>query len=158
MKRQGYIGRHARVPTEDERIQVGTVWLQPIDEILEYWTSIEDGIVEDEKGYSSTWETILDIKRGDGHYEELSETIQENGFTQPTVAWYDEREDGHYPRYGNGNHRLAIAIDLGLTHIPMILCEEYMGSPFQEDDSPQDGEFGTWTLDELSQNRMEVAA
>lgn len=66
------------------------------------------------------WEQLLNQKRGDDHYQDLSDEIKANGFTKRPPCWaggWKNPDDSLI--YGDGNHRLAVAIDLGMTIIPM---------------------------------------
>lgn len=78
------------------------------------------------KHYGRTWQELLADKRSDSHYPDVVQSIRENGWVRPvTVQIEDEQADidGNVVpagfRYGDGHHRLAAAIDLGFTHIPV---------------------------------------
>lgn len=99
----------------EESVQVGDVWLQPIDEILTRWSSTDGGSPEpsyyDEE--VTCWDEILDEKRDDSHYPDVVASLRERGWVRPATCW-------GYPWemvYGDGHHRLAAAIDLGHSEV-----------------------------------------
>lgn len=95
---------------------VGDVWMQSIEEILNEWTSVDGGEPGD-------WAWLLDEKRTDDHYPQVLASIRDKGFTRPVTCDQTEWADGDVcMNYGDGHHRLAVAIDLGMTHIPMVKC------------------------------------
>lgn len=69
------------------------------------------------------WEASLTGKRDDDHYEDVLNSIREHGFLRPLTAW--KREDGRLG-FGDGHHRLAAAIDLGLTTVPVKVYERHL--------------------------------
>ena len=110
-----------------EGATIGAVWMQPIEEIFG-WHSIElavpqsewDEASKNEQRWLRRWDDVLTEKRDDMHYEGVVESLRSNGWVRPvTVQW---EEDEECLKYGDGHHRLAAAIDLGMTHIPVQLA------------------------------------
>lgn len=103
----------------------GDCWWQDVDEILTSWTSCDGGDPEPCLGIRhpehSNWECLLENKRQDFGYSALRRRLMADGFTEPlevsppgpTNTWH----------FGNGHHRLAIAIELGYTHVPVHWCD-----------------------------------
>lgn len=98
--------------------QEGDVWEQSIEELLNEWQS-GDGC------RPGKWESVLAGKRMDPWYREVLESVRLRGFTRPLTCWLPEDECCEWcPAagqmcFGDGHHRLAAAIDLGLTHVPL---------------------------------------
>lgn len=65
------------------------------------------------------WEERLNDKRMDRHYDDVVESIKRWGFIRPLTA--REGKDGML-HFGDGHHRLAAAIDLGMTFVPVKVC------------------------------------
>lgn len=61
-----------------------------------------------------TVDTVLDRKRDDEHYDALVQVLQRDGFTRPIHIHPTEQ------KVTDGHHRIAAALDLGLTAIPAI--------------------------------------
>ena len=78
----------------------------------EYWY---DNYVDSR---ATLWDCVLDMKRNDDHYGDVVDSIAANGFVRPVTAWYKLGE----LYFGDGHHRLAAAIDLGITTIPVEIC------------------------------------
>jgi len=128
-----------------EVIERGMIWWEPIADIMDmesidhaYPQKLYDALPENEKRWHRTWPALLDSKRGDEHYEDVVESIKMHGFVRPvTVQWTD---GGDEIQYGDGHHRLAAAIDLGMSHILV----QMVGNAWDEavsDDS------GSWDRD-----------
>jgi hypothetical protein len=79
------------------------------------------------------WEWVLDYKRRDHWFDDLKTEITHNGFTKPLTAIYEYGK----LRFGDGHHRLAIAIDLGLETVPVKVYDSWHSA--RADDS---GEWG----------------
>lgn len=99
------------------------------------------------------WWGIFSAKVSAGHFDNLVDEIQENGFGMPIVLC-DRYSDGRY-HIGNGHHRLCAAILLGLWRIPVILSEgEDRDAFMQPNDSMDDynrpidyaGTYEYWTM------------
>lgn len=69
---------------------------------------------------SRAWKNLLETKREDYHYDDVVASIEEHGFTRPLTAW---RHEMGYLQFGDGHHRLAAAIDLGMTTVPVKVYE-----------------------------------
>lgn len=77
------------------------------------------------------WKAVLEIKRADDHYGVLRDWIAEVGINRdtPLTAIEDADEDGNPVLVlRDGHHRLAAAIDLGMTTVPVLVCESFLGS------------------------------
>lgn len=64
------------------------------------------------------FEVTLEIKRSDEGYDRIVESLREHGFTVPCTVQIADR--GYI--FGDGHHRLAAAIDLGIEYIPVQAC------------------------------------
>lgn len=84
----------------------------PVEEILGSWGSV-DGEWNPEH---NDWDSLLDEKRDDWQYEAVVESLRANGFLRPNTFTVT---DGHRV-HCDGHHRLAAAIDCGVTHIPYV--------------------------------------
>lgn len=132
-----------------EKIREGDIWLEPIEAI--FTTNSCDGgrpddsvhtvadamrewTDEDEDHYYSyDWRALLHRKRMDENYSDVKDSIARWGFVRPvTVAI----EVGNKIEYGDGHHRLAAAIELGFTHVPV---EAYDGYNISDDSGAWDG-------------------
>lgn len=91
--------------------EVGTVIDWDIAEIME-----RDSL--DLDFYKGDWELMLTHKRGDSHYEDVKESIKRWGFVRPLTSYVDNNE----LQFGDGHHRLAAAIELGMTSVPVEVC------------------------------------
>jgi hypothetical protein len=80
-----------------------------------YCDADEDEYEYKEPSLPEIWDAILDIKRQDNHYEDLKEYIREVGFTQPVRV--RKMKAGYF--LIDGHHRIAVAIDLGISCIPV---------------------------------------
>lgn len=120
-------------------IKPGDVWLEPIEEILKR-DSIDGGYEGD------GWDWLLDAKRDDHYYSDILASIEEFGFLRPMTCAIEM--DGEDYSFGDGHHRLAAAIDLGLTHVPL---EAYGYYAFVIEDS------GDWRYgDEIPRENKEI--
>lgn len=73
--------------------------------------------------FGDTLANNADRKRRDYAYDELLDSIREDGFMDPVYVGdgeYDEMECYHNSLHGlgNGHHRVVAAFDLGYTHLP----------------------------------------
>jgi hypothetical protein len=78
------------------------------------------------------WLMLLESKRLDEQYQGVKTSLEQVGFVVPT-SFYGEDDN---LIHGNGHHRLAAAIELGYTHIPMVRVtdtSEIMGPQWSED-------------------------
>lgn len=100
---------------------VGDVWLQYIPTILRSWRSIDiDQDIKD-LGYLE-WMVYLNEIRGDDHYEDVKDSLLTKGWVRPLTCDLSEWPDTKQKcwQFGDGHHRLAVAIDLGATHVPIL--------------------------------------
>lgn len=91
--------------------------LVPIADILKMrtWDMRTD---KRERMYScSRVSQTLPTKRRDGGYTKLRTDIEQHGFRHPLFFEFSRSADESF--LSNGHHRLAVAIDLGLTHVPV---------------------------------------
>ena len=56
---------------------------------------------------------VLATKRASGHYSELLDEVRANGMELPIMI----REFRGNPWLTDGHHRVAVAVDLGMTHL-----------------------------------------
>lgn len=104
----------------------GDIWHQPIEEILGEWNSTDGAVADsdwcaDEETEGFTWDDLLEEKRQDSHYDDVVNSLAENGFVRPVTCW--QRDFAGRFTYGDGHHRLAAAIDLGMTHVLVQMCK-----------------------------------
>lgn len=74
---------------------------------------------------ATAWELLLSEKRSDDHYDDVVDTISTDGFTKELTAW----PNGGELVFGDGHHRLAAAIDLGMSTVPVRIHEEFSVEP-----------------------------
>lgn len=60
------------------------------------------------------WEVILSEKRRDENFDDITESVELNGILFPFSV------DLSNKRFGDGHHRLAACIDLGITEVPVF--------------------------------------
>lgn len=72
---------------------------------------------------AESWGSSLARKRMDGHYEDVLESIRTRGFLRPLTAWPNDSEG--QLQFGDGHHRLAAAIDLGMTTVPVKVYDGF---------------------------------
>jgi hypothetical protein len=99
----------------------------------------EDGEILDisiQENLAILWEACLDRKRNAEHYVDVFASIQENGFIRPLTAyvrhpsqWSYDAGQPPYLRFGDGHHRLAAAIELGMTTVPVMVCPKFTVQP-----------------------------
>lgn len=80
------------------------------------------------------WDILLADKRNDEDYPLIRASIERWGFIRPLTAYYDE---SGALAFGDGHHRLAAAIDLGLTSVPVRI---YEGTAIAEDSGAWDSD------------------
>lgn len=102
-------------------LKPGDIWDQSIDEILTSWHSVDGA------GQYCTWSEKLAMKRNHGHYEDLKQSLVANGFIRPVTVRTNQYSGNEDLMYGDGHHRLAAAIDLGMTHIPVEFVGDNRG-------------------------------
>lgn len=68
------------------------------------------------------WATLLDEKRHDWQYDHVVDSLRDRGFLRPNTFFVNEKGR---KVHGDGHHRLAAAIDLGVTHLPYELRQGY---------------------------------
>lgn len=100
--------------TNDYSVTDTSVSILPIEEILNYDSCDSDGVWVEGTGTVSysVW-TILAEKREDPWYPALVEKIRAEGFTGGIRI----HPDGNEVR--DGHHRIAAAIDLGYSFVPV---------------------------------------
>lgn len=102
---------------------IESLFREEIDEAHSYgmsWGEIHDEIYDLEPTVAEVWEWMLDKKRDDEHYDDVLHSIRHNGFTRPLTASIEYDTDGSpYLKFGDGHHRLAAAIDLGMKSVPV---------------------------------------
>lgn len=116
-----------RPKTDNIRAEVPWEWV-PVELILTL-ESVDFGGLDDESeftngayGWGGLTEANLDKKRSDDGYEEMLNSVAVEGFYDPIMIHKPVAGDNSYTdswTMGNGHHRLAIAIDLGFTHVPV---------------------------------------
>lgn len=97
-------------------------------------------------GTADGWWRILANKVSHAHFDNIVESIQNDGFTMPIVLV--ERDADEYT-IGNGHHRLCAAILLGINAIPVVITEgDYWAFEDSHDEEWNPGErsFDTWGL------------
>jgi len=77
--------------------------------------------------------------------QELVDDIKRNGITEPIVVEYDNESDSYYVK--NGNHRAAIAKELGIKEVPTIVAEykETNNEAISPTNTPADGNIQSGT-------------
>lgn len=88
------------------------VYLVPVDYILSDFDSVDDNSDSIEDDDFLTLSEVLDDKRNTPQYGSVLASIATNGFTQSLAC-------SHTNRLLDGHHRLAAAIDLGYTKVPV---------------------------------------
>lgn len=82
------------------------------------------------EGQISTVRETLDLKRADPEYPDLLDSIRHHGIYLPVLAYGRTLH--------NGGHRIAAAVDLGLTEIPICNDSEIGWGDDWPDDSVLD--------------------
>ena len=96
--------------------------LEPIREDRVYWWAISQ-ITQRKSSdvqFQDTWDQwgpCLDGKRQDYHYPDVVKSIQDHGFIRPLNA---DTEYGEL-RLSDGHHRLAVAIDMQMEAVPVLV-------------------------------------
>ena len=87
------------------------------------WVPIET--IDRMKEYDRADPTQAEISPEDArqNIDELKESIKAKGFEEPLILEYSPRDRHAY--LGEGNHRLAAAKELGLTHVPVTAFKNY---------------------------------
>lgn len=106
---------------EIETFIVGRVYMMAVEDLLRhasgdlshYYGEYEPGSAE----YMARFERMLDSKRRDYDYQKIVDSIKEFGYVVSLNMYWDKR----YKRFvlSDGHHRLAAAIDLGITVVPV---------------------------------------
>lgn len=122
-------------------IEDGMIWLEPIENILTKSScdgaspSIAEEEDDEENYWEMPWKRLLSNKRRDYCYDSVLTSLSEYGFVRPVTVSIDAWDNTDY-EYGDGHHRLAAAIDLGFTHVPV---EAYSGYNISDDSGVWDG-------------------
>jgi hypothetical protein len=95
----------------------------------------------DDAPIQDAWDACLETKRQDDHYPDIVDSIRAFGFIRPLTA----RLVDSNLEFGDGHHRLAAAIDLGLTTVPVKVFRDWAvakdsGSWYTEDPIPTESE------------------
>jgi hypothetical protein len=99
--------------------RVGTTVLWLVEDILQHRSMDNTCYGRHDAPIEEKWELCLDSKRMAYNYGDIIESIQSNGFVRPlTSAWLDWLESWEF---GDGHHRLAAAIDLGIEAVPVAI-------------------------------------
>jgi hypothetical protein len=69
-----------------------------------------------------SWASVLEDKRDEYDYDQTVRSLETYGFVRPVTA---QAIGGNDYKYGDGHHRLAAAIDLGWTHVPIEAFHGY---------------------------------
>lgn len=83
-------------------------------------TAYSERLWEASIGETSLLERVFDVKRQDENYEDVVDSLRAYGFARPIMI--GPSKDGW--QLGDGNHRMAAAIDLGFTHVPARWSED----------------------------------
>lgn len=113
--------------------KVGDIWLQYVPTILRYWGSCDIGHQDQGRpSYRDIWMDHLEVMREDEQYEEVKESLIRKGWARPLTCiaqtdwWSSNHErDANRMIYGDGHHRLAAAIELGATYVPMRMVNSH---------------------------------
>lgn len=115
----------------DMQVKEGDIFLVSISTILETWISGDGGSPDVLGTGQSKWDSVLEGKRDDYGYADLVESLKTDGFKCPLTAQLPNPE-GVVPRksysFSDGHHRLAAAIELGMTHIPIRFTKNWTSS------------------------------
>lgn len=84
-----------------------------------------------------TLKNLLEEKRQDEQYSDIVASIRAYGFVRPLTARVNT-DTIHGYMFGDGHHRLAAAIDLGYTHVPLQIVDSTRMIGYDS---------GEWTLD-----------
>lgn len=106
-------------------VRPGDIFLVEIALILRAWVSGDGGGPGPAWDGKTGWEVTLEEKRDDDYYEQVVDSIRTLGFVKPVTGRVTEEGE---LRFSDGHHRLAAAIDLGMTHIPVEFYNEYANS------------------------------
>ena len=90
-------------------------WLQSVDEIVNEWHSEDFGF-----GCLALSDELLDCKRADADYCYVVDSVRELGYVKPITCRPEMVHPGERLAMGDGHHRLAAAIDLGIKEIPVM--------------------------------------
>lgn len=112
--REGFEGRYA----------VFTVSPAAILSVMPSADSRDD---PDDVGLDTTWDDTFRSKRRDNEHEAHEGAgplvfLADEGFRTPLCILTD---DGEVLEFHNGNHRLAAAIDLGYTEVPVVFMDKW---------------------------------
>lgn len=78
----------------------------------------DDGMTWENRG----WDEVFRDKRRDYNYGQVHDSIREHGFKRPLTVIIDD--EGNIDRFGDGHHRLAAAVELGYTRVPVMAFDD----------------------------------
>lgn len=117
--------------TENENDEPDEALLRSLAAQMDF---IEQEAETRERNPAELWDALLAWKRLDERYAGIKESLTTLGWVRPLTA--TRFEDGTM-RFCDGGHRLAAAIELGMTWVPVILLEK---------DEEVNVDSGTWKL------------
>lgn len=99
-------------------------FMKPVEEILNEWWPADEcydrclcGDDHCEEHHCDGKWCVLEDKRADTWYDDVCESLEKLGWVRPLSFWvHDVTGETHL---GDGHHRLAAAIDLGIEAIPV---------------------------------------
>lgn len=121
-----------RYCTETDDVRIGEhgtyrVYLVSPAAIMSVMPSCDSNEDPDEVGLETSWNSTFEEKREDNEYARQHGGgplvfLAREGFRTPLCVL---TEEGEVDRFHNGHHRLAAAIDLGFTKVPVIFLESW---------------------------------
>lgn len=109
----------------------GDILMVPIPHILETWVSGDGGSPEVYQLGQSKWDRVLIGKRLDYYYEDIVQSLKNSGFKCPLTAQVPDVDNfRHTYSFSDGHHRLAAAIELNMTHVPIKFTEYWTATEY----------------------------
>lgn len=106
-----------------KKLKNRVAWMEPIEEILKR-ESIDRANKSDWNGKIKTWDEVLAEKRRDSHYPYVLDSLKEHGFVRPLTCTMPDGGKYEDYQFGDGHHRLAAAVELGMTHVPLQYIDD----------------------------------
>lgn len=103
----------------------------------------------DADSFGISLEETLDEKREDYHYDDIVESIRTRGFWRPLTG---TRDHSGYMKLGDGHHRFAASVDLGLDSVPVQIHRYKSGISWDIISSDS----GDWQADDAIATRFEA--